>query len=86
MSPVSYGVSSYVGLGVAAHSPRGVDLRRQVGRRVTWGIEGVMGDRWTMGVEIEADLPNSNVDATFPSAGYDLIPTVRMGIALRRLF
>jgi hypothetical protein len=45
-----------------------------------------MGDRWTMGVEIEADLPDSNIDATFPSAGYDLTPAVRMGIALRRHF
>jgi hypothetical protein len=86
MSPVSYGISSYVGLGVAVYSPRGVDLRRQIGRRVTWGIEGVISDRWTMGVEIEADLPESNIDATFPSAGYDLIPAIRMGIAFRRHF
>jgi hypothetical protein len=86
MSPVSYGVSSYVGLGVAAYSPRGVDLRRQIGRRVTWGIEGPMGDRWAMGVEIEADLPHVNNDPPFPSAGYDLIPAMRMGIALRRDF
>jgi|AAFX01.2.fsa_nt_gi hypothetical protein len=86
MSPGSDAISSYVGLGVAAYSPLGVDLRRQIGRRVTWGIEGPMGDRWTMGVEVEADLPDPHNDRTFGSVGDHLIPAVRMGIAFRRQF
>ena len=45
-----------------------------------------MRDRWTMGVEIEADLPDANTNATSSSAGFDLIPAVRMGIDLRRHF
>jgi hypothetical protein len=86
MGLASEGISSYVGIGVAAYFPRGVDMNRQIGKRVIWGIEGAWSDRWTMGVEIEADLPNPNDRANIPSASYDLIPAVRMGIALRRLF
>jgi hypothetical protein len=85
MSPVSSGISSYVGLGVAVYSPAG-ELHRQIGRRVTWGIEGVMSDRWTMGAEVEADLPNSNDGGSPLSAGYRLIPAVRIGLAFRRHF
>jgi hypothetical protein len=80
--PLSPNVSTYIGLGVAAYSPLGVDIDRQFGKRVIWGIEGT-GDQWTIGAEVEADLPNTN---NVRSAGYDLIPAVRIGIAVRRHF
>lgn len=81
--PLSQGVSTYVGLGVAAYSPLGVDMRRQIGRRVIWGIEGT-GDGWTVGAEVEADLPDARDSTGLPSTGRDLIPAVRIGIAIRR--
>jgi hypothetical protein len=83
--PLSEGVSSYVGLGVAAYSPLGVDMRRQIGRRVIWGIEGT-GDGWTVGAELEADLPDAPENTALRSAGHDLLPAVRIGIAFRRHF
>jgi hypothetical protein len=80
--PLSPNVSTYIGLGVAAYSPLGVDIDRQFGKRVIWGIEGT-GDQWTIGAEVEADLPNTH---TVRPAGFDLIPAVRIGIAFRRNF
>jgi len=82
MSGASSNVSSYLGIGIAAYSPLGVEMSRQTGKRVTWGIEGA-GDGWTLGAEVEADLPDSRDNRL---AGYDLIPTVRVGFAVRRHF
>lgn len=80
--PLAPGISTYFGLGVGAYAPLGVEMERQFGKRVIWGIEGT-GDQWTIGAEVEADLPNTH---DYRSAGYDLIPAVRIGIAFRRHF
>jgi hypothetical protein len=82
MSGASSNVSSYLGIGIAAYSPLGVEMSRQTGKRAIWGIEGA-GDGWTLGAEVEADLPDSRDNRL---AGYDLIPTVRIGFAVRRHF
>jgi len=71
----------YVGLGIAAYLPRGVDMNIQRGMRLIVGMEG-SGDRWTVGPEVELDLPGQQG----PSVADDLLLTARIGIAIRRRF
>jgi len=74
--------SSYVGVGIAAFVPHGDDFATRTGKRLILGMEH-SGDRWTVGPEIEIDLPPGQLDR-FGRRG--LVPTVRVGIAIRRNF
>lgn len=73
---------SYIGLGVSAYVPSGAGLDRQRGTRVIFGLES-SGDRWDAGPEVEFDLPKARPERR---AGFSLIPSVRIGIAIRRRF
>ena len=79
--PMTDYIRPYVGLGIAAYLPRGVDMNIQRGVRLIVGMEG-SGDRWTLGPEVELDLPNQQG----PSVADDLLLTARIGIAIRRRF
>jgi hypothetical protein len=76
-------VRGYVGLGISAYLPHRVDLSTQSGLRLIIGMEG-SGERWTVGPEIELDLPKSKDTAGFQRT--ELLPTGRIGIAIRRRF
>ena len=74
---------AYVGLGIGAFVPHGDGFPTRMGARLIAGMEG-SGDRWTVGLEVELDLtPGTPLDR-FP--GKDLLPTGRVGIAIRRHF
>lgn len=74
---------AYVGLGIGAFVPHGDGFPTRMGARVIAGMEGSV-DRWTVGLEGELDLtPGTPLDR-FP--GKDLLPTGRVGIAIRRHF
>jgi hypothetical protein len=73
----------YVGIGRGAYIPRGADSKARTGTRLIAGLEG-SGERWTVGVEIEIDLPRPH--HVRPSVGGDLFPDGRIGMALRRRF
>ena len=55
----------------------------RMGTRVIAGMEG-SGDRWTVGLEVELDLTSGKPLDRLP--GKDLLPTGRVGIAIRRHF
>jgi hypothetical protein len=78
-------VRGYVGLGIAAYLPHRVDSRTHSGVRLILGLEG-SGERWTVGPEIELDVPNMGKDAAGLERRNDLLPTGRIGIAIRRRF
>jgi hypothetical protein len=74
----------YVGVGLSAYLPRGVGVNTRTGTRLIAGLEG-SGERWTVGLEVELDLPRlNNVDR--PAIGDDLFLAGRIGIAVRRRF
>jgi opacity protein-like surface antigen len=74
----------YVGLGLSRYVPRGGDWNAQTGKRLIAGMEG-SGERWTVGVEVEIELPrDSGLDR--PAVGNELLPTGRIGLAVRRRF
>jgi hypothetical protein len=75
-------VRAYVGIGISSylsHEPR---LASQRGKRVIFGLE-MSGERWDGGPEVEYDLPNLSDSV---QTGAELIPTVRVGIFMRRRF
>jgi hypothetical protein len=73
---------AYVGVGIAAFVPRGDGFATRVGGRVIAGME-LSVDRWTVGPEIELDLTPGKLDRFQRK---DLVPTGRVGIAIRRNF
>ena len=72
----------YWGVGIARYTPHHVDMDAQRGVRLIFGLDGI-GDRWTIGQEVEVEIPRTK---DVPSTGQDLVPTVRIGIAVRRHF
>jgi len=74
----------YGGVGISVYLPRGVDMIPQRGVRIIAGMEG-SGDRWTIGPEVQIDLPRTNTISR-PHHGDDLLFTGRIGIAVRRRF
>lgn len=74
----------YVGVGVAAYVPRGIDWNTRRGGRLILGMEG-SGERWTIGLEVELDLPNESPNAR-RGIDDDLYMAGRIGLALRRRF
>lgn len=74
----------YVGAGITALVPRGVGMDRQRGTRVILGVD-FSGERWTVAPELEFDIPRHS-DVSRPFRGDDLVPTARIGLALRRHF
>jgi hypothetical protein len=73
---------TYVGVGIGAFVPHGDGFATRTGTRLTWGIER-MGERWTVGAEIEVDLPLGERDRLVRT---HLVPTTRAGLAIRRNF
>jgi hypothetical protein len=74
----------YGGVGFSAYLPRGVDVPRQRGTRLIFGIEG-SGERWDIGPEVEVELPASRSES-IPHISNNLLPTARIGVAIRRRF
>ena len=74
---------AYVGVGIGAFVPHGDDVPTRTGKRVILGME-LSGDRWTVGPEIEIDLSSPGKLERFGRK--DLVPTIRMGLAIRRHF
>lgn len=78
-------VRPYIGLGTAAYLPRGPGWSTHRGMRIVAGMEG-SGERWTIGVEVEADLPRPrDLSRPLPTNAL-LYPDGRIGIAVRRHF
>jgi hypothetical protein len=75
----------YIGLGLSRLIPRGADLEAQTGRRLILGMEG-SGERWTIGVELEFDLPRNTRSDALSVASEPLYPVGRIGLAIRRSF
>jgi hypothetical protein len=75
----------YIGLGVSRLIPRGADLGAQTGQRLILGMEG-SGERWTVGLELELDLPRNNRFDDPSVAREQLFPVGRIGLAIRRSF
>ena len=73
---------AYVGVGIAAFVPHGDGFPTRVGGRVVAGME-LSVDRWTVGPEIELDFTSGKLDRFRRK---DLVPTGRVGIAIRRHF
>jgi hypothetical protein len=85
-------MKAYGGLGVAAYIPRGVDMKAQFGTRVVLGLEAI-ADGWSIGPEVQIDIPRPDSSRASRSIGvppYDdgtkLMPTTRIGIAVRKRF
>jgi hypothetical protein len=74
---------AYVGVGVGAFVPHADDFPTRMGARLILGMEGY-ADRWTVGVELEFDFTSGKPLDGFPNK--DLLPTARVGIAIRRRF
>ena len=88
-------LKAYGGLGFAAYIPRRQDMNVHFGTRIILGLEA-LADGWSIGPEIQVDVPRprffSNggpvrdvVDSLSP-AGKHLMPTGRIGIAVRKRF
>ena len=73
---------AYVGVGIGAFLPQGDDVPDRIGKRLIIGME-LSGDGWAVGPEVEFDLTHSKLD---PFVRHDLLPTFRIGIAVRRHF
>jgi len=73
---------AYVGVGIGAFVPHDDGFRTRVGTRLTLGMELTV-DRWTVGPELELDLTPGKLDQFRRT---DLVPTGRVGIAIRRGF
>jgi hypothetical protein len=86
--------NAYVGLGFAAYIPRGVAMKTQFGAHVVLGLEAI-GDGWSIGPELQFDVPHPKPVPGIVASGlsgadlYDgnkLMPTVRIGVAIRKQF
>jgi hypothetical protein len=75
----------YIGLGLSRLIPRGADLKAQTANRLILGMEG-SGERWTVGVELEFDLPRNGRTDVGGVAREQLYPAGRIGLAIRRAF
>jgi hypothetical protein len=73
---------AYVGVGIGAFVPHGDGFTTRIGPRLTLGMEGSV-DRWTVGPELEFDLSPGKLDQFRRT---DLLPTARIGVAIRRHF
>ena len=80
----NYDVRPYVGFGLSRYVPSGIDWNAQTGKRLILGMEG-SGERWTLGLEIEIELPRDN-GLERPAVANELLPTGLIGLALRRRF
>jgi hypothetical protein len=58
-------------------------MRHQRGTRLILGLEG-SGERWDVGPEVELELPTAR--ESIPYVGNNLLPTARIGVAIRRRF
>jgi hypothetical protein len=74
----------YFGAGIAAYVPHRRDMNAQRGTHLVFGVD-VSGERWTIGPELDFDFPRDN-DPPRPFFNDDLLPTVRIGLAVRRHF
>ena len=81
------GLKAYGGLGIAAFIPRGVEMKTQLGTRIVLGFEAI-ADGWSLGPELQLDVPRpkSFPDSRYFDDGMTLMPTFRIGIALRKQF
>ena len=79
-------LTGHVGIGLAAYLPNHEQLRAQRGVRLTGGM-GYSGERWAIGPELEIDLPRSAriLDPRIVRQP-GLLPTFRLGIAVKRVF
>jgi hypothetical protein len=73
---------TYLGVGIGAYVPHGAGFAARTGVRVIAGME-LSGEKWTAGPEFEADLTNRTLDQFVRK---DLLPTFRIGFAIRRHF
>jgi hypothetical protein len=73
---------AYVGVGIAAFVPHADGFAARVGGRLILGME-LSVERWTAGPEIEFDLTPGKLDRFQRK---ELVPTFRVGIAIRRHF
>jgi hypothetical protein len=73
---------AYVGVGIGAFVPHDDGFTTRIGPRLTLGMEGSV-DRWMVGPELEFELSPGNLDRFRRK---DLLPTARVGIAIRRHF
>jgi hypothetical protein len=73
---------AYLGVGIGAFVPHGNGFAARMGARLIAGMEG-SADRWTVGLEGELDLTSGK---PLDRPGKDLLPTGRVGIAIRRRF
>ncbi|HKE83949.1 MAG TPA: hypothetical protein VKB50_09350 [Vicinamibacterales bacterium] len=72
----------YAGIGISSNLPHDPYLAPQRSTRLIFGME-TSGDRWDGGPEFECDLPNPSDNYV---AGAELIPTLRIGVFMRRRF
>ena len=73
----------YVGVGLSYNLPLGVDMLHQRSSRLILGLEG-SGERWDVGPEVDFELPSFR--ESIPYVGNNLLPTARVGVAIRRRF
>ena len=73
----------YIGVGLSYNLPLGVDMLHQRSSRVILGLEG-SGERWDVGPELDFELPSFR--ESIPYVGNNLLPTARIGVAIRRRF
>ena len=88
----SSSLKAYGGLGIAAYVPRGVDMNTQFGLRIILGLEAI-ADGWSIGPEIQVDVPRRDtfrdsrrISVASVADGTRLMPTARVGIAVRKRF
>ena len=76
-------IRMYGGVGISGYIPNGVEMPRQRGGRLIFGIEGSR-EHWDVGPEVEVEFPAAR--ESIPYVGNNLLPTARIGIAIRRRF
>jgi hypothetical protein len=88
----SSSLKAYGGLGIAAYFPRRVDMHTQFGLRIILGLEAI-ADGWSIGPEIQVDVPRPEtfrdprrISVARDADGTKLMPTARIGIAVRKRF
>ena len=74
----------YIGVGLARLIPDNAGFKAQTSTHLIAGMEG-SGDQWTVGVEVEVDLPHQH-PFDRPLAGNELYLAGRIGISIRRSF
>ena len=79
--PARHDLKPYVGLGISAY----LHSNPSTGTRLIAGMEG-SGDRWTVGLEVEIDVPHSKGRERPSVEPTHLFLTGRIGLAIRRSF